>query len=94
MRFEIDMYKLTPKEEKSPSKKELMLIHEDDLKHLCSGLKRILFESIDEEYHSKITLKIKKLKNGKHKISYDSIFPKMLKKEVRIIIESSYPIAC
>lgn len=94
MRFEIDMYKLTPKESKSPSKKELMLIHEDDLNHLCSGLKRILFESIEEEYHSQIILEIEMRKNGKHKISYDSILEKMLKKEVRMIIESSCPIVC
>lgn len=94
MKFEIEMYELTFRENKSESKRILRTIHLDDLKHFIAGLKHILSIEIDEEYHSEISLRIKKFKNGKHKIFYDFINSKELRKGVKMIIESSYPIIC
>jgi len=93
MKLIIEMYDLTPLENKSKSKKLLKTIHLDDIKHFAPAIKRIV-ENEFEDYHQEITLRLKKFKNGKHKIYYNLIENKHLKRHVEIFVESSFPIIC
>jgi hypothetical protein len=93
MKLIIEMYNLTPSENKNKSKKLLKSIHLDDIKHFAPVIKRIVEEEF-EDYNDEIILRLKKFKNGKHKIYYTLIENSNLKRHVENFIESSFPIIC
>ena len=72
MKLIIEMYDLTPLENKSKSKNLLKTIHLDDIKHFAPAIKRIIEEEF-EDSNEEITLRLKKFKNGNHKIYYNLI---------------------
>ena len=93
MRLIVEMYDLTPLENKSKSKKLLKEYHLDDIKHFAPAIRRIIQEEF-EDPNNEIILRLKKFKNGKHKIYYNLIKNRHLKRHVEDFIESSFPIIC
>jgi hypothetical protein len=93
MKLIIEMYDLTFMENKIKSKKKLREIHLDDLNHFVPAIKHIIEEEFEDK-ENKIVLRLKKFKNGRHKIYYNLIESKALKRDVINLLESSYPIIC